>query len=1028
MKSLFTIISCLFISFSFQLFAQESTYFNEWIDYEKTYHKFYIEEDGIYRITLNVLDEIGLGTMPLEGFHLYSRGQEIPIYISPLSDVLEDVYIEFYATKNDGSFDTQMFENPEWQLTDRRSLYTPKAAYYLMWDDSFEGKRIETVANDLSGELPEQEEYFLYESGQIYRNIFMPGEPTRITSLERPDGINSNFAKMEKGEGFVSSIIVGETTKTYQIPTLGAYRGENAPLATLQTKVVGQNDDLMVEIDHHLQVRINDNLYIDGTYEGHDTPIYEATLEVSELSDVRTGVTYQSVGDLFTTAIEDWQSISYTFLIYPRQFDFRTYSAGEVVNADEFYFELQHADEAYFEVSNFNGGNWAVLYDVSNSQRYQIEAEENLYKIHLLPSPSMSTETRSLFLVNQENGTIQRIESLQPIQFTNYAAIANQGDYILLSHPTLHDGETDWVQAYADYRSSEVGGNYNVVIADIQELYDQFAHGIQNHPLSIRHFIHFAVDNWAAKPEYLFLMGKGLDYRVTSTPSTFNANFIPTFGHQPSDVFLTARGFNDYRPQIAVGRLSARTPEDVKNYLNKIQGYEDIAGCSMEERAWRKEALFQTVGNDEAEYTLTKNYLEGYESILEGNNFGGIVLDLQAGLNYDPLFNTTPFIEEGIGLLHFFGHSTGQIWKSDVLKNLNGYQQVTPRFPIIFSSSSFTGNVFKSPNSEPSMEEDWVLAPNKGAIGFLGNVSFHWKQAEDVFYTELYRQISQTNYNAPLGKALKETIEALYIADENDPFYHQFRAAIEQHSFEGDPALVIGGSFAKPEYVISNDYEYSFIDVEDAYTVKTEIRNDVTLLDAITGEALQLVDGRYEVTGMEEVALKVRVTNLGKAVEDNMDIAVVKVESDGTETILTTETVTSPTYEMVYEFTSPIEVANTLEEYELEVKVSSALEEDCHDNNRVSLPIIQGSTSIADLWEGGVIKMYPNPTHNQLQIEVSENETLTLQLFDLQGKLLQRQLIHQGQTTLNLSSLATGVYLVRLTGEQGVWVEEVVKQ
>ncbi len=1023
MKTLFTITLCLIFSFQFQLFAQEgATYFNEWIDYEQTYHKFYIEEDGLYRIPYSALQE-NFGGKDFAGLHLFSRGQEIPIYTSSMGDILEDTYIEFYGRKNDGSFDTQMFEDPEWQLTNRQSAFTNLAAYYLMWDDGFEGLRIEEVANDLDTELPEAEKYFLYESTRLYRNIFCHGEPTRMNSME----VNMHFAGFEKGEGFASSIIQGESTRSYSLSSFGLYQDSDAPKASLTTKMIGQNDDFEVDIDHHIKVSINGNTYLDETYGGYDTPIYQTSVELADLSETRTEITYESVGDLFTTSNADWQSIAYTFLTYPRQFDFSVYANNEIQNANEFYFELQHSNEAYFEVNHFNGGANAILYDLTNSQRYTVAAENELYKIHLLQSDLMDVEIRQLFLANPEVG-IRTIEDLETLQFTNYEALVNQGNYILLSHPSLREGDTDWVQTYGDYRSSEAGGAYEVRIVNIEELYDQFAEGIQKHPLAIRNFVNFAVDKWSVNPEYLFLMGKGIGYRTTTVPSTFRANLIPTFGHQPSDNILTTRSLNDYRPQLGVGRLSANTPEDVENYFYKIQQYEDIAACGIEEQAWRKNALFQANGDDESQYTTTKSYLESYQPTLENGYFGGKVLDLQAGKNYDPLFTTTPFIEEGIGLLHFFGHSTGEVWKSDVLKNVSAYKQSAPRFPIIFSSSSFTGNVFKSLNSPPSMQENWVLAENKGAIAFLGTVSFHWRQAENVFYTELYRQISQTNYNQPIGKILKETIEALYIADTNDEFYHELRAALEQHAFEGDPALVIGGNLGSPEYVINQGYEYTFIDVEDDYTTKTEIRNDVTLFDASTGEALQMVDGKYDFTGMEEVTLKVRVGNLGKAVEGSIELSVVKKGADNLETLVMSELLLAPTYEMTYELNVPIEVVNALEEYEWLVQISSSFEENCADNNEVGLMISQGSVSIRDVWQGGEIQLYPNPVTNQLRIVSADNEVLQLEIYNLQGAIIHTQTLPNGSKTLNLSNLSNGVYWVRLTGEKGTWSQKVMKQ
>ncbi|MFK7908775.1 MAG: hypothetical protein AB8B69_26840, partial [Chitinophagales bacterium] len=500
MKTLLIITLCLFSSLQF--FAQEdATYFNEWIDYEQTYHKFYIEEDGLYRIPYSVLQE-NFAEKDITGFHLFNRGQEVPIYISSNGELGSEDYIEFYGQKNDGYFDTQLFEDPAWQLTNRQSSFTNSAAYYLMWDDGFEGLRIEEVANELDTELPEQEKYFLYESARLYRNAFHVGTPTRVASADNPSAININFAEFNNGEGLVSPIVQGETTRTYALSSLGLYQDSDAPKANLSTRMIGQNNDFEVDNDHHIKVTINGNTYLDETYEGYNTPIYQTDVELADLSETRTEVSYESVGDLFTTSNQDWQSIAYTFLTYPRQFDFSVYAINEIQNASEFYFELQHSNEAYFEVDHFNGGADAVLYDLTNSQRYLVSAEDEFYKIHLLKGTSMNDEGRQLFLANPEAG-VKTIEALETLQFTNYEALANQGNYILLSHPSLREGETDWVQTYGDYRSSDVGGNHEVTIVNIEELYDQFAEGIQKHPLAIRHFINFAVDNWSINPEYL---------------------------------------------------------------------------------------------------------------------------------------------------------------------------------------------------------------------------------------------------------------------------------------------------------------------------------------------------------------------------------------------------------------------------------------------------------------------------------------------------------------------------------------------
>lgn len=938
---LLTITLC-FLSF---LSLSAQTYFNEWIDYTKTYHKFRIAEDGLYRIPYSALQQEGLAEKSPEGFHLFSRGEEIPIFISSNETFGSEDFIEFYGQQNDGSFDTQLFQNPDWQLTDRQSLFTDSIGYYLMWDDGFEGERIEVVENDLSGELPEQEEFFMYESGRIFKQVFSIGTPTRVHSMERTHGVNVYFADFEKGEGFASSIILGETIKTYNIPTLGVYHSLNVPSASLETKMVGINNEEDVENDHYLRVHINESTYIDEVYEGHDTPTFHANISVNDLSEVRTEIAYESVGEFFHLSSEDWQSISHVFLTYPRQFDFSVYHANTIRDTTEFYFELQHFNEAYFEIFHFNGGSQTVLYDLNNNQRMEIEAVDTLYKIHLPASTSMEEESRKLFLANTDEGVIRTIDSLQSVQFTDYQKLANQGDYIILSHPFLREGDTDWVETYGNYRSTTNGGNHKVVIADIEELYDQFSHGILQHPLSIRHFVNFAVDKWGVNPKYLFLIGKGISYRATYFPSTFNANLIPTFGHNPSDIMLAVRNIFDYRPQLGVGRLSARTPEDVKNYFNKIRQYEnvDFEDCTIEDRAWRKQAFFQSGANSEAEIPMFESYLEDYENALEYVSFGGKVLDVQAYKNYSLDFQTTPFIEQGIGILQYSGHSTGQNWKTDILEDPTSYNQTSPRFPVIFSAASFAGNIFKATSGKKSLSEFWVSAQNKGAIGFLGEVSFDWRESEDIYLTELYRQFSLTNYNQPIGKCLKETIQNVFIGNPNDELYDMMKTNVQTFVFEGDPALIIGGGFDRPEYVVDNNYDFSFIDKLNGYVRKTEKRNDVEVLD-MSGNVLQPQNDIIEVEDNEgDLQLKVRVTNLGKAIEENFTIQVSRRIVGETEMELIAEkSVASPLYETIYTIDLPYlesSIEGEVYEYFVQIDSDNTIAEDCEDNNEVVLQL-----------------------------------------------------------------------------------------
>src|SRR5678810_992578 len=112
--------------------AVAQQYYNEWIDYSKTYYKFKVGSNGVYRISQAALTSIGLGSTPSENFQLWRNGQEIPLYTSVAAGPLGGVdYIEFWGEMNDGKADKQLYRDPDFQLNDHWSLQTDTAFYFL---------------------------------------------------------------------------------------------------------------------------------------------------------------------------------------------------------------------------------------------------------------------------------------------------------------------------------------------------------------------------------------------------------------------------------------------------------------------------------------------------------------------------------------------------------------------------------------------------------------------------------------------------------------------------------------------------------------------------------------------------------------------------------------------------------------------------------------------------------------------------------------------------------------------------------
>lgn len=77
--------------------------------------------------------------------------------------------------------------------------------------------------------------------------------------------------------------------------------------------------------------------------------------------------------------------------------------------------------------------------------------------------------------------------------------------------------------------------------------------------------------------------------------------------------------------------------------------------------------------------------------------------------------------------------------------------------------------------------------------------------------------------------------------------------------------------------------------------------------------------------------------------------------------------------------------------------------------------------------EASSFKLYPNPTSGVLNISVEHGKNATVSVTNLLGEVLLEQAIPaSGNTTLNLSHLASGVYLVQLQSPAGVTAQRVV--
>jgi hypothetical protein len=83
--------------------------------------------------------------------------------------------------------------------------------------------------------------------------------------------------------------------------------------------------------------------------------------------------------------------------------------------------------------------------------------------------------------------------------------------------------------------------------------------------------------------------------------------------------------------------------------------------------------------------------------------------------------------------------------------------------------------------------------------------------------------------------------------------------------------------------------------------------------------------------------------------------------------------------------------------------------------------------SVNDVEASNTIKLFPSPVTEMLQIE-NETQILYLELYDILGTKLQNLSVNSNCYTMNMSSLKSGIYILRVITPGGSYVEKIIKR
>ena len=654
----------------------------------KPCYKILVDRDGMYRITPEDLRkaEGNFRIVDPRYFHLRLRGREVPIRVVGGEDGRFDGgdWIEFWGKYNrrEGREYPDLYQDP----------YNRENVYWLSVEES-PGLRMAEESGAMRHE--ECRRPLSYDHTQHFEE----------------DGYFDRLGRMPEEGGdywFWDRGMMGGHMREYACilrhPDTGSLRRPRVEVM-LRGKTYS---------DHHVLLYFNDVLLGEAIWDGQALFRFVSDPETSylmaaHLKDGENLLRLVLPGDERSAGPGDAVYLNWFEVTYPRLFraheDYIEFSPSEGPGAYRFSVEgFSSPDvEVYRKgVAHISGTVVEKVVQPEKEVSYRVRFEG----VWERSKPKYVALARDRFL-SPAGVELDTLGMLYGIEGADYVAIAPRA-FI------------DGLEPLLEVRQAQ--GLRTVAVA-VEDIYNDFGYGFPS-PDAIKAFLEYAYRRWSPSPTFVLLAGDASwDYRNIHGRG---GNLVPTFlvrtvkfGASASDYPYSLVDGDDTMPDLWVGRLPARTSEELGRMVGKIVEYE----ISPVRGPWRARALFiggtGGVFRDQSEDLIREFLPEAWRASR-----------LYLSPSGNPFFGGTErlveILDEGASLVQFLGHGGGAIWSDAQLFRTGDVRRLRNRgkLPFVLSYTCFTG-AFDSPTSS-SLGEAFLKAENGGAAAWLGATGLGW--------------------------------------------------------------------------------------------------------------------------------------------------------------------------------------------------------------------------------------------------------------------------------------------------------------
>lgn len=732
--------------------------------------KFFITDDGVYRLTYNDLVSAGLDVSNVTGAQvdITTQGKAIQVATNTPGALNANSYFEFFGFGN-------------------RSPYSAESAYYI----TFDGKG--SAIYPLNG--PNFAPAWSALAARLRTRIITSGPNTYYTT--------SHF---EQVNDYIS-------TEPDSYHWAWDYVYNLAPNGPFSRDITFTLTNLPTNLDPNIQVSMTTGLvasYIYGS-DPHSAAIsvngHVAAQNLNWTGNSAQSYTFsfpqnwlQNGTNTFTFATTSPPISDYTApydLIYLKSFDI-SYIANPVATN---WIEGNFNPAVATTISGFSDSQ-VIAYDITDPTNplrdvvTTVQQPNSSYNVTLGQSQSglpVRARNRKYYLTGSSlthstangNGVL----GLAPDSPTNLKALNSKADYIIIA-------PSDFITqalTLANFHQTTYG--QNTLVVNVADIYDLFNNGNFS-PQAVKDFLTFAHTNWQTAPRWVLLFGNG-SYNYRNYPdSNFlqplaGPNYIPVhysygstypLGGSSDDWYVA--GSDGITPYAAIGRLPAQNPAEATQVVNNIINYVQYVNTTTD-TAWESQAAFVADVYDGSGNPLPQPSYFATDS----DAIAQLVQSINNNFSVTRYYNAQTgdgltAMNSGVSIINYIGHGYYSLWSNnDILTaDMNSNFDKANQRPLSIQLTCETGGYSEVGNA---LSWEMVVAPNGGAIASIAASSDTDEQPDVTMGENVYKQILNPNTHLTLGEAMQGAMSATVALGSDYVNSAQFYTLI------GDPAIYL---------------------------------------------------------------------------------------------------------------------------------------------------------------------------------------------------------------------------------------------